>query len=120
LRIALGITRSDSPRSALKAAVGLSRERLAWRAVDAALDPSVPSEKAVPAVLSLIDAVDPQAEMTLSTALPEGGIQGMSLSQLISFADANGIPLPSTDGSTEPLATIEGSRVQGEFSAENS
>lgn len=107
LRIALGVTRPNSPRGLLKLAVNREAERLAWRAVDAALDPSVPSEKAIPAVLSLIEAVDPQAQIELSTALPEGGVKAMSLDELVSFAEANGIPLPSVDGSTEPL-TIEG------------
>lgn len=104
LRIALGVTRPNSPRGLLKLAANREAERLAWRAVDAALDPSLPSDRAVSTVLSLIEAVDPQAHVELSTSLPEGGIGGMSLAQLVSFAEANGIPLPASDGSTEPLA----------------
>jgi hypothetical protein len=107
LRLALGITRKDSPRSALKAAVGLSKERLAWRAVDAALDPSMPSEKAVPAVLSLINEVDPQAELTLSTA-DSSAIHSLSLDEALALARAEGLP---TDGSIEPCVDIGPSRA---------
>ena len=103
LRFLIGGTRSDSPRTALRAAAILSKEPLAWRAIDAALDPNLPSEKALPAVLSLIDAVDPQAELTLSTA-DSSAIHSLSLEDALAMARAEGLP---TDGSIEPFVDVD-------------
>jgi len=88
-------------------AVNRSAERLAWRAIDAAADPDMPSEKAVPAILSLIDAVDPQAELTLSTA-DSSAIHSLSLEDALAMARAEGLP---TDGSIEPYVDVDASHV---------
>jgi hypothetical protein len=77
----------------LKAAVHREAERIAWRAVDACLDPELPSEKALRGALDLIEAADPQpkAELRMSADLTPEGVQSMSYSELLSFAQAHGI-----------------------------
>lgn len=97
LRLIIGSTRMDTPRGALRAQVLLSAERLAGRAVGAALDPALHPRDAVNSVLALVDAVDPR---TTATAVVTGEIDPStaSLSQLLSFAEAHGI---------EPIGSIE-------------
>jgi len=92
LRLLIGNTRLDSPRSALRAAAFLQRERLARRAVNAALDPELRSDQAVSTILSLVEAVDPRVEATLSTeVLTPDGVSGMSYRELLSLAESQGI-----------------------------
>ena len=102
LRLALGITRPNSPRSALKAAVSVNAERLASRAVGAALDPSLAPQQAVDSVLKLVEATDPQTTAT-AVVMGEFDPSSASLSQLLSFAGQHGISLEQPgNGSVEP------------------
>jgi len=93
LRLALGVSRRSSPRQALKAATAQRAGELAWRAVDAALDPKVEATKAADLALRLFDAVDPLSTLTVSAALPDSvdALQGMSFSGLQSLALAQGL-----------------------------
>jgi len=96
LRLVIGSTRLDTPRGALRAAVLLEAERLAGRAVGAALDPQQPPKDVVNNVLALVQAVDPQTTVSASI---EGSFDPStaSLSQLLSFAESHGI---------EPIGSI--------------
>jgi len=93
LRLALGVTRIGNPRQALRAATAQRAGELAWRAVDAALDPKVEATKAADLALRLFDAVDPLSTLTVSAALPDSvdALQGMSFSGLQSLALAQGL-----------------------------
>jgi len=66
---------------------------LAWRAVDAALDPKVEATKAADLALRLFDAVDPLSTLTVSAALPDDpdALQGIGLAGLQSLALAQGL-----------------------------
>jgi hypothetical protein len=104
LRLALGITRPGSPRSALKVLASQNAVRLAGRAVSAALDPEVRPEVAAKLALEIIETTDPKDQSTLTI---EGSFDPSTatLSQLISFADAQGISLDhGSNGSVEPLS----------------
>lgn len=98
LRLILGSTRMDSPRTALRAAAILNAERLAGRAIAAALDPSVDVLSAGKHALSVIDAADPRQQQTavLTGNLNGEAIEGMGFRELLSFAQGHGIdPSPS-------------------------
>jgi len=102
LRLALWITRPNSPRSALRAAASLNAVRLAGRAIGAALDPHTEPLKAADLALRIIDQADPQGQDSITVS---GSIDPStaSLSELLSFAEAHGISLDSTgNGSVEP------------------
>jgi hypothetical protein len=89
VRAVLGITRSDSPRSVLKAQVFAERERLAARAVrDGLADGRL--------ALALIREVDPPAQVEL-TSLPTTAEEAgqLGLGALLALAQAHSIPLPS-------------------------
>jgi len=60
--------------------------------VNAALDPELRSDQAVSTILSLVEAVDPRVEATLSTeVLTPDGVSGMSYRELLSLAESQGI-----------------------------
>lgn len=102
LRLALGITRPGSPRSALKVLASQNAMRLAGRAVGAALDPEVRPEVAAKLALEIIEKADPQGQDTL-TVSGSFDPSTASLSQLLSFAEAHQISLNGAeDGSIEP------------------
>lgn len=87
--------------------MNVNAERLASRAVSAALDPAQQPRDALQGVLNLVDAVDPQATATAVMGM-EFDPSTASLSDLISFADAHGISLDSgSNGSVEPLSQPE-------------
>jgi hypothetical protein len=100
LRLVLGITRPSSARSTLRALVGLNAERLAGRAVDAALDPSLSPRERVDLSLRLIEAAEPKQQITASI---EGSIDPStaSFSELLSFAEGRGWAVPDGQSSTE-------------------
>ena len=102
LRLALGITRPNSPRSVLKGLVGMNATRLAGRAVNAALDPEQEPLKAADLALRLIDAADPKDHLAVSVS---GSIDPStaSLDELVLLCEQQGISLDrSLDGSVEP------------------
>ena len=102
LRLVLRSTRLASPRSALKALANVNAERLAGRAITAALDPDTEPLKAADLALRIINEADPRDQAVLSV---EGSIDPStaSLSQLLSFAEHHQISLDGPgDGLIEP------------------
>jgi len=98
LRLALGETRLSSPKGMLKAAVWAHGERVAAAALDGALAPSVPPAVRAAHALKLIEAVEPTAQVSISTSLPTDpeGVASLSLSALLQLAEEHGIdPSPS-------------------------
>lgn len=85
----------------------LNAERLARSTLDACIDPNVPAEKRARLALDVIDAVDPQPQLTLSTALDAADIDNMSLSEAMALAEAHNVPLPALDGVVEPSGDFE-------------
>ena len=86
----------------LKALANVNAERLAGRAVSAALDPEVRPDTAAKLALEIIEATDPKDQATLTVS---GSIDPSTatLSELMSFAEAHGISLASGEnGSVEP------------------
>jgi hypothetical protein len=116
LRLVIGRTRPSSPRSALKALANVNAERLAGRAVSAALDPEVRPDTAAKLALEIIEATDPKDQATLTVS---GSIDPSTatLSELMSFAEAHGISLSEgANGSVEPspaLGVGEGAAPEG-------
>jgi hypothetical protein len=108
LRLAIGVSRLNTPRGVLAAETFRSAERVARRVVGAVLDPTVPPAQAARLGLDLVNTVDPQVTATLTTELPTTpeGVGKLSLSQLLTLGESMGIPLPSpsTNGSIEPLS----------------
>jgi hypothetical protein len=94
----------------LRAAAIANAERLASRAIGAVLDPAADSLRAGKLALELIDAADPrnQAELTLSTPVDPEVVHSMSLSELLSYAQANGIPYGAVDSSTGAVDDTSG------------
>ena len=70
-------------------------QELATRAVDAALDPQVPGDRAVRAIIELVDAAEPRAELTLMAELPTSPeqVSSLSLDEIQALAQAHGIKL---------------------------
>jgi len=102
LRLALGITRPNSPRSALKALANQNALRLAGRAVSAALDPEVRPEVAAKLALDIIEQADPKDQNVLSVS---GSIDPStaSLDELVLLCEQQGISLDRAEnGSVEP------------------
>ena len=102
LRLALGITRPNSPRSALKALAGQNALRLAGRAVSAALDPEVRPEVAAKLALDIIEQADPKDQNVLSVS---GSLDPStaSLDELVLLCEQQGISLDRAEnGSVEP------------------
>ena len=100
LRATLGITRPESVRGLLKAAVFVERERVVSAAMAPLRDPDAGSAAKQRAALALLDAVEPQpkaAELTLTAELDPEGIASMGLSELRLLAErvAPMPPLPS-------------------------
>jgi hypothetical protein len=103
LRLVIGRTRPGSPRAALKALANVNAERLAGRAVSAALDPLVRPDTAAKLALEIIEATDPKDQNTL-TVSGSFDPSTASLSELMSFAHSHGISLSSeSNGSVEPF-----------------
>jgi len=107
LRLVIGRTRPSSPRSVLKALANVNAERLAGRAVSAALDPEVRPDTAAKLALEIIEATDPKDQATLTVS---GSIDPSTatLSELMSFAEAHGISLDGAgNGSVEPSPDVD-------------
>jgi len=106
LRLAIGVTKLNTPRGVLAAEAFLSAERIAGRVVGAITNPQTPDVQAARLGLDLINAVDPQVTATLSAQIPTTpeGVADLSFSQLLTLGESMGIPLPSSspNGSTEP------------------
>lgn len=111
LRLAVGVSRLNTPRGVLAAETFRSAERVARRVVGAVLDPAVPPATAAKLGLDLINVVDPQAMLTAQTSIPSTpeGVADLSLGALLSIGEQMGIPLPN--GSTEPLPTVDSERA---------
>jgi hypothetical protein len=75
---------------------------LAGRAISAALDESADPLKAGHLALKVIEAADPRDQATL-TVSAEQQVENMSLAELMAFAEANGITVP-TPPATPPEA----------------
>lgn len=97
LRLALGPTRLQTPKGLLRAAVFADAERVAAAALDGAVAPEVPVQSRAAHALKLIELVEPTVRAEVSMALPSTpeGVAELSLSQLLSIAEENGIALPS-------------------------
>jgi len=106
LRLAIGVSRLNTPRGVLAAQAFMDAERIGRRVVGAVLDPAVPPAQAARLGIDLINAVDPQVTATLTTELPTTpeGVGKLSLEQLLTLGEQLGIdPSPSSpDGSVEP------------------
>ena len=92
LRATLGITRPDSTRSLLKAAVFVERERVVSAAL-AGLDAERP-EVAAAHALKLLDAVDPlpkAAELSITADLDAEGVAQLGTADLLALAERMGI-----------------------------
>jgi len=100
LKLVLGSTSTFSTRGALRAQTLARAAELATRAVDAALDPSVPGDRAVRAIVELVDAAEPRAELTLTAELPSTLEQAdaMSLNEIEALARAHGFALEEQEG----------------------
>ena len=106
LRMIIGNTRMDTPRSALRALAIVNAERLAGTTIAAALDPSVPPERRARLALDIVEAVDPKVSTSLSVT-SELDMEQASLSQLMALAAERGVSLerpadPSPHGVVEP------------------
>ena len=107
LRLAIGVSRLNTPRGVLAAETFASAERIAGRVVGAILDPQTPPVQAARLGIELVNAVDPQVTATLTQSVPTDpeGVAKLTTSQLLSLGEQMGIPLPSSEpanGSTEP------------------
>lgn len=93
LRLAVGVTRLNTPRGVLAAATFLESERLARRVVGAVLDPAVPPAQAARLGIDLVNAVDPLAVVSVSAPLPShpDGVADLSLQQLLAVGESLGI-----------------------------
>jgi hypothetical protein len=85
----------------------VNAERLAGRAISAALDPEVSPERGARLALDIIEATDPKDQATLTVS---GSIDPSTatLSELLSFAEHHGISLTGAEnGSVEPSPVID-------------
>jgi hypothetical protein len=89
----IGSTRLDTPRAALRAAAVVNAERLAGRAVGAALSAATPPAQAAKLCLDIIDAVDPKLSTvtTVTGDIDPEALQNMGFRELLSFAQQHGI-----------------------------
>jgi hypothetical protein len=99
LRLALGHTRLNTPRGLLKAAVYAQAEAVAEAALSPILDSTPPSVAKANLAMALIREVEPTVQATVSVALPDDpeGVDGLSLSALLSLAQEHGIAPPQAD-----------------------
>ena len=76
-----------------------SAGEIASRTIEAALDPDLASDRAVRALLDIVEAVDPRAELTVAASLPSDAaeVESMSLEQLLRVAQAHSIPVAEPD-----------------------
>ena len=88
----------------LREQANLNAARLAGRAISAALDPGTDPVKAANLALGIIREAEPREQSTLEIEGPVTSerVNEMSLSELIAFASANGIEVPSGLDSTPP------------------
>jgi len=93
LRLALGVTKANTPRGVLKAAAFAESEAIAGRVIGAVLDPATPSVSAARLGLDLINSVDPPVVATVTTPLPSDpeGVSTLSMSQLFELGERLGI-----------------------------
>jgi len=70
---------------------------IASRTVDAVLDPDVPAERAARLALDLVEAVEPRAELVVSTPLPSSvdDVSELGLRELLALSQQHSIPLPA-------------------------
>lgn len=82
----------------MKAHAHVHAERLAGRAIGAALDPEADPLKAGSLALSIIREADPAVSgvLDVSTSLDPEGIESMSFRELLAVAQAHGIEVGST------------------------
>lgn len=97
LRLALGDTRLKTPRGMLKASVYAQSEAVASAAMSPILDASASSMQRHTAALALLREVEPMAQVTVSQPLPDDpeGVEGLSLTALLSLAEQHGIAAPT-------------------------
>ena len=83
----------------MRVAALASAGEIASRAVEAALDPKLSSDRAVRALLDLVEAVEPRAELTVSASLPSSAeeVEQMGLEELMRVAQAHAIPVSEPD-----------------------
>jgi len=91
LRLALGATRLDSPRGALRAAAWVEARAIAERTIGAILDPKLSPEATVKAALAVLDAIDPVQELTLTGELDPSAVEALSWSELQAAAERLGL-----------------------------
>ena len=91
-------------RGALRVAAMTAAGELASRTIEAALDPNLPPDRAVRAVLDLVEAVEPRAELTVQASLPTTAeeVEQMSLEQLMQIAQSHSIQVPELDPGAAP------------------
>jgi hypothetical protein len=95
----------------------VNAERLAGRAVGAALAPQTPDVQAARLALDIIDAVDPKISTVTEVTGPLSAeaIDSMTLTELMSFAQQQGITPPQAIPA--PLgAVVEGAVDKGDES----
>jgi hypothetical protein len=93
MRLLLGQHRSTGPRAALSAAAIVHSERLAGRAIGAALDPESDPLKAGSLALSIIREAEPRSSATLEVTgeIDPDAIEKLSFRELMSLAASHGI-----------------------------
>jgi hypothetical protein len=93
MRAMHGGTRPNSPRAVLRAHVHRNAERLAGRALGAALSPATDDAKAAGIAIRLIETADPpsQATLEISADLTPEDVDKLSYSELLRVAEAWGI-----------------------------
>jgi len=103
LRLALGETRLNTPRGILRQAVFAQSLAVAEAAMSPITDSAASSMQRHQAAMKLIEVVEPTAQVTVSAPLPDNpeGVDGLSLSALLSLAEAHGLstatPLTAPD-----------------------
>jgi hypothetical protein len=116
LRMVMGDRGRIGPRTLLREEVNRNAQRLVGRAVGAALNPETDDAKAAGIAMRLIETADPPAQATLeiSGPLTEDALKEMSLSQLIAYADAQGIDWrtrPEDDPTPPEPARVDPARL---------
>lgn len=96
LRLALGPTRLKTPRGVLRAAVFAQSAAVAEAALSPILDGTPPSVAKANLAMALIREVEPTVQVTVSQPLPDDpeGVDGLSLTALLSLAQEHGIAPP--------------------------
>jgi len=97
LRLALGPTRLKTPRGMLKASLYAQSEAVVEAAMSPITDQSASSMQRHTAALALLREVEPTAHLEVSAPLPSDpeGVDELSLSALLSLAEAHGLRTPS-------------------------